>query len=162
MSDEPVARGGVGELVVRSPFVCDGYWNEPEQTTASRLGSWWRTGDLVSQDEDGFLWIEGRKKDMIISGAENIYPIEIERVIAALPGVREVGIVGVPDALWGEAVAAFVVREPGSSLDASSIVAHCKAHLASYKKPKHVRFVDSLPRTTVNKVSKALLRKQFQ
>ena len=162
MSDEPVARGSVGELVVRSPFVCDGYWNEPEQTTASRLDRWWRTGDLVSQDEDGFLWIEGRKKDMIISGAENIYPIEIERVIAALPGVREVGIVGVPDALWGEAVAAFVVREPGSSLDASSIVAHCKGHLASYKKPKHVRFVDSLPRTTVNKVSKALLRKQFQ
>ena len=161
-SNEPVARGEVGELLVRSPFVCNGYWNQPEETAASMLNGWWRTGDLASQDEDGFLWIEGRKKDMIISGAENIYPIEIERVIAALPGVREVSVVGVPDDTWGEAVAAFVVAEPTARLDASSIVDHCRSHLASYKKPRHVRFVDSLPRTTVNKVSKALLRKQFE
>lgn len=161
-SDQSVGRGEVGELLVRSPFVCNGYWNQPEETAASTLNGWWRTGDLVSQDEDGFLWIEGRKKDMIISGAENIYPIEVERVIAALPGVREVSVIGVPDDTWGEAVVAFVVAEPMAGLDASRIVDHCKSHLASYKKPRHVRFVESLPRTTVNKVSKASLRKQFQ
>jgi acyl-CoA synthetase (AMP-forming)/AMP-acid ligase II len=123
---------------------------------------WWRTGDLVSQDADGFLWIEGRQKDMIISGAENIYPIEIEKVIGALEGVIEVSVVGVPDETWGEAVAAFVVKAPHCELDASRIIEHCKFHLASYKKPKHVRFVESLPRTTVNKVSKAILRAQFE
>lgn len=161
-SNEPVPRGGVGELLVRSSFVCNGYWNEPEQTAASRLNSWWRTGDMASQDQDGFLWIAGRKKDMIISGAENIYPAEIERVIAALAGVREVGVVGVPDDVWGEAVAAFVVPDPDSHLDANGVINHCKSHLASYKKPKYIRFVDALPRTTVNKVSKALLKEQFQ
>ena len=161
-SDETVPRGNVGELLVRSPFVCSGYWNQPAETAASTLNGWWRTGDLVSLDQDGFLWIEGRKTDMIISGAENIYPIEIERIIAALPGVTEVSVVGVPDDVWGEAVVAFVVGTPGFNLDASTIIDHCKVHLASYKKPKHVRFVNSLPRTTVNKVSKAQLRMQFR
>lgn len=161
-SFEEVPRGHVGELLVRSPFICSGYWNQPDTTAHSMRDGWWRTGDLVSQDADGFLWIEGRQKDMIISGAENIYPIEIEKVIGALEGVIEVSVVGVPDETWGEAVAAFVVKAQNSELDASRIIEHCKFHLASYKKPKHVRFVESLPRTTVNKVSKAILRAQFE
>jgi fatty-acyl-CoA synthase len=160
-SNETLAGGKVGELLVRSPFVCDGYWRQPDATAASRLNDWWRTGDLASQDSDGFIWIEGRKKDMIISGAENIYPIEVEQTINLLPGVREVSVIGVPDDVWGEAVAAFIVKEPDCNLDASKVIEHCKTRLASYKKPRHVRFVDSLPRTTVNKVSKSLLRKQF-
>ncbi len=161
-ANEPAARGDVGELLVRSPFVCAGYWNEPSETSSSLCDGWWRTGDLASMDDEGFLWIEGRKKDMIISGAENIYPIEIERTISSMPEVREVSVIGVPDDLWGESVAAFVVREPGSAIDAAAVIEHCKQHLASYKKPKHVRFVDALPRTTVNKVSKAALRLNFR
>jgi fatty-acyl-CoA synthase len=160
-SDQVVPCGEVGELLVRSPFVCEGYWNQPEATAASLLDDWWRTGDLASQDSEGFIWIRGRKKDMIISGAENIYPAEVEQTISTLSGVREVSVVGVPDDVWGEAVAAFIVKEPDSDLDASRVIEHCKSRLASYKKPRHVRFVDSLPRTTVNKVSKVVLRKQF-
>ena len=160
-SDQTVGYDVVGELVVRSPFVCAGYWNQPEATAASLLDDWWRTGDLARQDKEGFIWIEGRKKDMIISGAENIYPIEVEQTISTLPGVREVSVIGVPDDVWGEAVVAFIVKEPDSTLDASSVIEHCRSRLASYKKPRHVRFIDSLPRTTVNKVSKAVLRRQF-
>ena len=98
---------------------------------------------------------------MIISGAENVYPIEVERVIAQLSGVADVAVIGVPDEEWGEAVAAYVVPEPGISLDPAGIVEHCRRNMASYKKPRHVIFVSALPRTTVNKVSKATLRVWF-
>ena len=98
---------------------------------------------------------------MIISGTENIYPVEVEQVIATLDEVREVAVIGVPDEEWGEAVAAFVVRKQGVELDEAGVIDHCKAAIASYKKPRHVFFVDSLPRTTVNKVSKNILRRQF-
>jgi fatty-acyl-CoA synthase len=157
-----VGPGVVGELAVRSPFVCRGYWNRPDETAAALRGGWWHTGDLAMADPDGFLWIGGRKKDMIISGAENIYPVEIEQVIATLEGVAEVAVVGVPDAEWGEAVAAFVVRKPGSALDDAGILAHCRAQLAGYKKPRHIVFVDELPRTSITKVSKEQLRQRFR
>ena len=98
---------------------------------------------------------------MIKSGAENIYPIEVEQVIAALPGVVEVGVIGVPDEQWGETVAAFVVKSPGARVDADGVIAHCRAKLASYKKPRHVLFVESLPRNTTNKVDKNALRERF-
>jgi fatty-acyl-CoA synthase len=124
-------------------------------------GGWWHTGDLAYRDKEGFIWIAGRKKDMIISGAENIYPIEIEQVIAELDGVVDVAVVGVPDVEWGESVAAYIVLAPGKSLDPVAVVEHCRRHLASYKKPRHIIFIDSLPRTTVNKVSKETLRAQF-
>jgi fatty-acyl-CoA synthase len=156
----PLPAGSVGEVLVRSPFVCDGYFN-PLPGMEFRNGDWWHTGDLAWRDEEGFIWIGGRKKDMIISGAENIYPLEIERTIAELEGVAEVAVVGVPDEQWGESVAAYIVRHPGSQLLAAEVIEHCRANLASYKKPRHVVFVDSLPRTTVNKVSKDTLRKQF-
>lgn len=107
------------------------------------------------------LWIAGRKKDMIISGAENIYPAEVERVITELDGVIEAAVVGVPDEEWGEAVAAYVVLAPGAALDQAAIVDHCRRNLAGYKKPRHVFLVESLPRTTVNKVSKETLRARF-
>ena len=156
-----LGTGQVGEVLVRSPFVCRGYWNQPAATAESLHDGWWRTGDLALRDEDGCIWITGRKKDMIKSGAENIYPIEVEQVIAALPGVTEVAVIGVPDEEWGESVAAFVVPAPGAVLDAAAVVEHCRQHLASYKKPRHVVFVDALPRTTTNKVSKVTLREQF-
>ena len=151
--------GKVGELAVRSPFVCAGYWMRPEATAAQLRDGWWLTGDLASRDDEGFLWIAGRSKDMIKSGAENIYPIEVEQVIAALDGVVEVGVIGVPDEEWGESVVAFVVATADSGLDAARIIGYCRSHLASYKKPRHVRFVDSLPRGTTNKVAKNLLRR---
>ena len=157
----PLPPGEVGELLVRGPFVTPGYWNRPELAAESSRNGWWHTGDLASRDDEGFIYISGRSKDMIKSGAENIYPIEVEQVIAALPGVVEVGVIGVPDEQWGETVAAFVVKSPGARVDADGVIAHCRAQLASYKKPRHVLFVESLPRNTTNKVDKNALREQF-
>jgi acyl-CoA synthetase (AMP-forming)/AMP-acid ligase II len=129
-----LCRGEVGELAVRSLFVCGGYWRRPEDTAASLHQGWWHTGDLARIDDEGFVWVAGRKKDMIISGAENIYPGEVEQVVAELQGVVEVAVVGVPDDDWGEGVAAYVVRQPGSALDEAGIIEHCRCNLASYKK----------------------------
>ena len=153
--------GQVGEILVRSPFVCRGYWNRPDLTAQSQRDGWWRTGDLAWRDEEGFLWISGRSKDLIKSGTESIWPIEVEQVIAELPGVVEVGVIGVPDQEWGEAVAAFVVASADAALDAAAVIEHCRQHLASYKKPRHVRFVAALPRNTTNKVDKNALRSLF-
>jgi len=154
----PLGPGEVGELVVRSAFVCRGYWNRPADSAAALRNGWWLTGDLAWRDEEGYLWFAGRRKDMLKTGGENVFPVEVEQVIAALDGVVEVGVIGVPDDEWGEAVAAFVVRQPGSPLDAQAIVAHCRSQLAGYKKPRHVVFVDSLPRGTTSKVAKEVLR----
>ena len=155
------APGEVGELLVRGPFVCRGYWNRPEETAASLRNGWWHTGDLAYRDDDGYIWISGRSKDMIKSGTMNIYPIELEQVIAGIEGVIEVGVIGVPDEEWGESVAAYVVKAPGSSLDSGQVIEHCRENLASYKKPRYVVFVDSLPRGTTNKVAKDKLRAQW-
>ena len=157
----PLPPTEVGEILVRGPFVCRGYWNRPELTAESSRNGWWHTGDLAWRDDEGYIYISGRSKDMIKSGAENIFPIEIEQVIAALPGVVEVGIIGVPDEHWGESVAALVVKAPDAALDAAAVIAHCRENLASYKKPRHVLFVESLPRGTTNKVDKNALRKRF-
>ena len=153
--------GEAGELLVRSAFVCAGYWEKPDETAAVMRGGWWHTNDLAWRDDEGFIWIGGRKTEMIISGAENIYPVQIEQVIAGLDPVAEVAVVGVPDDEWGEAVAAFVVLRPGAALDADAITAHCRRNLAGYKRPRHIRFIDELPRTTVNKVAKTVLRERF-
>ncbi len=159
--DRPLPPGEIGEILVRGPFVCRGYWNRPEATAESSRNGWWHTGDLAYRDDEGFIFISGRAKDMIKSGAENIYPIEVEQVIGAQPGVAEVAVVGIPDEKWGEAVAAFVVKARGAKLDSAAVVAHCRKNLASYKKPRHVLFVDSLPRTGTNKIDKNALRAQF-
>ena len=156
-NENPLPTGATGELLVRSPFVCNGYANPPDGK-AYRPGAWWHTGDLARQDDEGFIWISGRQKDMIISGAENIYPAEIEQVIAELDGVHEVAVVGVPDEQWGETVVAYVVLLPGHNLSQAAIIDHCRRDLAGYKRPRYVFFIESLPRTTVNKVSKMSLR----
>ena len=157
----PLPPGGIGELVVRGPFVTPGYWNRPDLTAESSRDGWWHTGDLASRDDDGYIFIEGRSKDMIKSGAENIYPVEIEQVIVTLPGIVEVGVVGVPDEEWGESVAAIIVKTPDTTVDAAQVIAHCRENLASYKKPRYVCFVESLPRSTTNKVDKNALRARF-
>ena len=158
---QPLRPGEVGEILVRSPFVCRGYWNRADLTAESQRNGWWHTGDLAWRDEEGFLTISGRRKDLVKSGAEAIYPIEVEQVIAALPGVTEVGVVGVPDEKWGEAVAAFVVAGPGAGISEAQVVEHCRRNLASYKKPRHVRFLEALPRNTTNKIDKNALRALF-
>src|SRR4029077_10715628 len=135
--DRPVPAGQVGEILVRSPFVCRGYWNRPELTNEVSRNGWWHTGDLAYRDDEGFIYISGRRKDTIKSGTENIYPSEVEQAIATLPGVVEVGVIGVPDDAWGETVAAFVVKARGAKLDAARVIAHCREQIASYKKPRH-------------------------
>jgi fatty-acyl-CoA synthase len=154
-----VPRGGVGEIVARSEFTMRGYWRNPEETARTKRDGWVHTGDLGTFDDEGFLSVVGRRKEVIRSAGESIFPAEIERVLLDHPDVREAGVVGVPDETWGEAVAAAIVLRDGATLDADAVIAHVRAHLAGFKKPKHVCFLAELPRTTASRqVHKPLLR----
>ncbi len=156
-----VTPGQVGEIWTRGPAVSEGYWMRPEAKRETFAGGWCHTGDLGRVDEEGFIYIAGRKKDMIISGAENIYPAEIEDVLYKHPAIVEVAVIGVPDDKWGEAVMALVVRKQGHQLTAQEVIDYCKDNLASYKKPRYVEFTDSLPRTASMKVQKHKLREKY-
>jgi fatty-acyl-CoA synthase len=149
--------GEVGELICRGPNVMQGYHGNPEGTREALRNGWLYTGDLARTDEEGFFYIVARKKEMIVSGGENIYPREIEEVLIRHPAVSDVAVVGVPDPDWGEAVKAFVVLRAGESMDAEQVVAYCKTQLASYKKPKVVAFVPFIPRNPSGKALKRLL-----
>jgi fatty-acyl-CoA synthase len=154
-----VAAGSVGEIAVRSEFTMKGYWRNPEETARTIRDGWVFTGDLGVFDAAGFLSIVGRRKEVIRSAGESIFPVEIERVLLAHPAIREASVLGVPDPHWGEAVAAVVVLHAGAALSADEVVAHVRAHLASYKKPRHVYFLPELPRTASSQqVQKPLLR----
>lgn len=155
------APGEVGEVWLRGPGVTPGYWNQPEATAAAFVDGWLRTGDAARQDEDGVYFLVDRWKDMYITGGENVYPAEVEAALHELEGVRDVAVVGVPDARWGESGCAFVVLAPGASLDAAAITAFCGRRLAGYKRPSAVRFVDALPRTASGKIQKDVLRRAF-
>lgn len=150
--------GDDGEVLTRGPAVMPEYFRNPEATADAFDGDWFRTGDLGRVDEDGFLHITGRKKEMIISGGLNVYPAEVERVLYAHPAVQEAAVVGQPDPEWGEIVAAFIQLRPMSSATADELIEHCRLHLASYKKPRMVKFLAELPRTTSGKIAKQLLR----
>jgi long-chain acyl-CoA synthetase len=156
--DRPV--GEIGEIVVRAPQVFAGYWEDPEATATTIVDGWLRTGDLGRLDAEGYLSVVDRKKDIIVSGGENVASREVEDVLHHHPGVLEVAVVGVPDDHWGEVVCAAVVARPGAIIDAEQVIDVSRAHLASYKKPRHVVFVDSLPRNTSGKVMKHVLREQ--
>ncbi len=162
-SGEAVSRHEEGELLIRGEIVMAGYWKNPEATreVIDREG-WLHTGDLARQDDDGFITIVGRIKDMIISGGFNVYPREVERVIETHAGVQEVAVVGVPDATWGESVAAFVVPRHGAELTPDAIIDLCKVHIASYKKPQVVEIVDELPKNFQGKILKRVLLEQYQ
>jgi long-chain acyl-CoA synthetase len=151
----------MGEIVVRGDLVMKGYWNKPEATAETLRGGWLHTGDIGSLDEDGYLYITDRKKDMIISGGSNIYPREIEEVIYHHPAVFEVSVIGVPDEKWGETVKALVVLRPGELATAGEIIEHCKRHLALYKKPRSVEFLPALPKNAYGKVLKRELRDHY-
>ncbi len=153
--------GEVGELIQKGPTVMKGYWNNEKATRETVKEGWLHTGDLARRDEDGFIYIVDRKKDMIISGEENIYPAEIEQVLYSHPKILEAAVIGVPDEKWGESVKAVVVCKSGERLSKEEVVSHCKKHLASYKKPKFVAFIDELPRNPSQKVLKRVLREKY-
>jgi acyl-CoA synthetase (AMP-forming)/AMP-acid ligase II len=153
--------GEIGEIVTRSDLVMKGYWRNPQATAEAIRDGWLHTGDVGSMDGDGYLFIMDRSKDMIISGGENIYPREIEEVIIRHPAVREVAVIGVPDATWGEAVKALVVVKPGVVLTGADVIAWCQEAVASYKKPKSVEFLAELPKNNYGKVLKRELRAAY-
>ena len=156
------APGGVGEVWTRSDQNMTGYWAKPEETAKTLLpDGWLRTGDAGYVDEEGFLFLTDRVKDMIVSGAENVYPAEVENAIASHPAVVEVGVIGVPSERWGETVKAIVVKRPGMDVTGPEIIAFAKERLASYKCPTSVDFIDVLPRNPSGKVLKKDLREPF-
>ena len=160
-SDKEVPPGEMGEIVTRSHLVMKGYWRNPEATKETLRGGWLHTGDMGYMDEGGYLFIMDRSKDMVISGGENIYPREIEEVLIQHPAVREVAVIGVPDAKWGEAVKAVVSLTEGRSADQDELISFCQDHIASYKKPKSVDFVEVLPKNNYGKILKRELRKKY-
>lgn len=157
----PRDRNTVGEIVTRSEANMVGYWNRPEETAATLRDGWLYTGDLATWDEDGFLYIMDRKKEMIISGGENIYPAQIENVIYRHPSVLEVAVIGVPDDTWGEAVKAVVALKPGATATEQEIIELTRRELASYMKPKSVDFIESLPKSSTGKILKRELREGY-
>ncbi len=157
MNDVPV--GSVGEIVYQGPLVMREYWNKPTQTAEAFHGGWFHSGDLVRQDEDGYIYVVDRKKDMIISGGENIYSAEVENAVAAHPKVTEVAVVGVPDPTWGETPLAVIVpHDPDDPPTVEEIESHCRVHLAGYKRPRRIAIVDALPRNAGGKVVKHVLK----
>jgi long-chain acyl-CoA synthetase len=156
-----VPVGSVGEICVFGPQVMRGYWNRPEETEQVMFGDWLRTGDIGRIDEKGYVFIEDRKKDMILVSGFNVYPNEIEGVVAAHPGVLEVAAVAQPDENSGEAVALFVVKKD-ESLTAEALIAHCRKELTGYKIPRHVYFRAELPKTNVGKILRRALRDELR
>jgi fatty-acyl-CoA synthase len=160
--DHDLPPGTPGEIICRSEFNLRGYWRMPAETAATLRGGWVHTGDLGVLDDDGFLFIAGRKKEMIKSGGENIFPVEVERVLMDHPAIAEAAVLGIPDPDWGESVLAAVVPRPGPRLTESDVIEHVRARLAGFKKPRYVWFLDALPRTAATRqVQKTLLREQF-
>lgn len=151
-----VAPGEVGEIRIRAPNLMCGYWRDPDNP-AFRDG-WFHSGDLARVDEDGFYWVVGRSSDMIISGGENIYPAEIENILAACPDIADAAVLGQPDAAWGEVAVAVLVRRPGADLDAAAVTRLFEGRLARYKWPRRIVFRDELPKTALGKVQKSALR----
>ncbi|CCM78066.1 AMP-binding protein [Rhizobium mesoamericanum] len=153
-----VDEGEIGELWLRGPAVSPGYWNRPAETAAAFTEGWYRTGDLGRREANGFYRIVDRLKDMYISGGENVYPAEVEAVLASHSDVLDAAVVGIPDMKWGECGLAYVVLRPGAVPTAEAIAGHCAAKLAAFKRPAHILFVKTIPRTASGKVQKHVLR----
>jgi fatty-acyl-CoA synthase len=161
MNDVPV--GDVGEIVYRAPTLMAGYWNNPKATAEAFAGGWFHSGDLVRQDDEGYVWVVDRKKDMIISGGENIYCAEVENALAAHPAIVEVAVIGRPDEKWGEVPVAVIAVGAGSdrTIDLADLDGFLTERLARYKHPKALEIVDALPRNPAGKVLKTELRARF-
>jgi acyl-CoA synthetase (AMP-forming)/AMP-acid ligase II len=157
--DAPAEPGAAGEIALRGPKVVSGYWNNPEATAAAFTSDgWFKTGDIGHLDADGYLYIDDRKKDMIVSGGENVATSEVERVLYECDAVLEAAVVAMPDERWGEVPRAFIVVRPGQDIGEETLIAHCRARLAGFKTPKQVVFLDALPRNPSGKVLKRDLR----
>jgi acyl-CoA synthetase (AMP-forming)/AMP-acid ligase II len=159
--DRPVSACEPGEILVRGDLVMRGYWQSPQSSAEALRGGWLHTGDVGFLDEDGYLFITDRKKDLIISGGSNIYPREVEEVLLQHPAVGEVSVIGVPHEKWGETVKAIIVLRDGTHADEQQLIQFCRERIASYKKPTSVEFVDALPKNAYGKVLKRELRERF-
>jgi fatty-acyl-CoA synthase len=153
--------GEEGEICIRGAKVTQGYWHAPEKTAASFFDDWLRTGDVGYLDREGFLFVTDRKKDMIITGGENVASAEVERAIFEMPQVQDAAVIGAPDARWGERPITFIVLYPGQSLSEAKILSHCRNRLAAFKVPDRVIFASALPRSPSGKVLKRELRKSI-
>ena len=156
-----VAPGELGEVIIKAANVMKGYWNRPEESAKTIKNGWLYTGDLAKKDEDDYLYILDRKKDMIISGGENIYPAEIEDILLSHPKIQDVGVIGIADQKWGEAVKAIVVKKAGVELTEEELINWCKDKIGKFKIPRSVEFTDSIPRTPTGKILKRELRAQY-
>ena len=157
---ETLPWGEVGELLIRGPNVTPGYWNNPKATEDSFVDGWLKTGDAARFDDEGFVYIVDRWKDMYISGGENVYPAEVENVLYQLPQIAEAAIIGVPDERWGETGMAFICLKEGESLGEKEVISHCLENLAKFKVPSSVKFITALPRNATGKVLKRNLREE--
>ena len=162
-NDQDVPRDGqsMGEIIARSDGVMAGYWQQPEATADVLRGGWFHTGDMATWNEDGYILIVDRKKDIIVSGGENISSLEVEKILLSHPAVLEVAVLPVPDHMWGEVPKALVVLKPGTHAGEIELIEHCRLRLAHYKCPRSVEYIDSLPRTGTGKVLKRDLRKKY-
>jgi len=158
---QPLPAGGIGEVICRSTQVMKGYWNRDEDTHAVIKNGWFHTGDMGYLDDQGYLYIYDRKRDMIITGGENVYPAEVENVLYSHPAIFDVAVIGVPDEKWGEAVKAVAVLKSGMTLSANQLIEHARGNLAGFKLPKTVDFVDDLPRNATGKVLRRLIREPY-
>jgi len=159
--DVELLPGEIGEIVYRGVGIMEGYWGRPDDTATAVRGGWFHTGDAGSIDADGFVYIRDRIKDMIVSGGENIYPAELESVLADHPAVSDVAVIGVPDDRWGETVKAIVVRKAGTELTGQEIIEWSGDRLAGFKRPRSVDFVDAIPRNPSGKILKRQLREPY-
>lgn len=161
--DKELPRGKIGELIVRGPTVMKGYWNMPEATAKAIRNGWMHTEDVAYMDEEGFVYIVDRLKDMIISGGENVYSTEVENALSRIPGVLQAAVFGVPHPLWGEAVHAVIVPQTGVQLTSESVIAECKKEIAGYKCPKSIEFLcEPMPLTGAGKIDKNALRLMYK
>ncbi|MCB2211619.1 long-chain fatty acid--CoA ligase [bacterium] len=151
-----------GELWLRSPVVTPGYWRRPDATAEAITGGWFHTGDVVQRDDEGFVYVVDRKKNMFISGGENVYPADVERFLYTHPAVREVAVIGVKDDKWGEVGKAYVSLNPDTTLKPEELIQFCKGQLAGYKTPKHVVFLDDLPKNDAGKINRLALQKDHE
>ncbi len=156
-----VAPGEIGEVIIRGRHLMKEYWNRPDATAETIQGGWLHSGDLATIDKEGFVYIQDRKKDMIISGGENVYPAEVENAISAHPDVADVAVIGMPSPKWGESAAAIVVRKPDTQVTEDDVIQFCQTKLARFKQPRSVHFIDEIPRNPTGKILKRILREQF-
>jgi len=158
---EDVPPGYIGYIIAKGDNVTSGYWNAPQETARSLQGGWFETGDVAVKNEEGYLFLKDRKKDMIVTGGENVYPVEVENVLNKHPSINETAVIGIPDEEWGERVIALVNLKEGIDIGAKEVIEFCREHLASYKCPKEVKFCAALPRTASGKIKKNILRAPY-